>query len=177
MRRSILALAKFLSRLFTAKNQAAINGHDGLREQVQLAAQHDELAAHLADGWPVVFAEVGNGLEVGHQANGQPHELDVALGLAFQVPAGLDAIEVPVDVDLELHRRVVRRPASRQWLVSFEPHLVQVELFDKGLDNAANRVVGSNVVLQALRHQSDLGSILAFDVSLHGPAPKRVASL
>jgi hypothetical protein len=175
MRRSILALAKFLSRLFTAKNQAAINGHDGLREQVQLAAQHDELAAPLADGWPVVFAEVGNGLEVGHQANGQPHELDVALGLAFQAPAGLDAIEVPVDVDLELHRRVVRRPASRQWLVSFEPYLVQVELFDKGLDNA-NRVVGSNVVLQALRHQRDLRSILAFDESLHGPAPKCVAS-
>ena len=50
------------------------------------------------------------------------------------------------------------------------------QLHDGGLDNA-NRVVRTNVVLQALRHQCDLRSILSFDESLHDPAPKRVASL
>ena len=34
-------------------------------------------------------------------AYGQPHELDVALGFALQAPAGLDAIEIAVDVDLQ----------------------------------------------------------------------------
>jgi hypothetical protein len=45
------------------------------------AAQHHELAANLADGLAVVLAEVRYGLEVGHQAAGQPNQLDVALAL------------------------------------------------------------------------------------------------
>src|SRR5438128_12500257 len=47
---------------------AAVNGDDSFRKQLQLAAQHDELAAHLADRGPIVLAKVGNGLEVRHQA-------------------------------------------------------------------------------------------------------------
>jgi hypothetical protein len=46
-------------------------------EQFKAAARHHELAADLADGPAIVFAEVGYGLEVWHQATGQPNQLDV----------------------------------------------------------------------------------------------------
>jgi hypothetical protein len=103
MRRLIFASVKLRSRLFTAKNQAAVDGDDRLREQIELAAQHDELPAHVADGTAVVAAEIGNGLEVRREPTGEPHQLDVALALAFQAAAGLNAIEIAVDVDLQQH--------------------------------------------------------------------------
>lgn len=80
---------------------ATVDGHHGLREELHLTAQRDEAAAHIADVLAVVAAEVSNGLEVGSQAAGEPHEFDVALGLALQPAAGLDATEVAVDIELE----------------------------------------------------------------------------
>src|SRR4029077_5420580 len=62
---------------------AAVDGDHGLGEQLELAAQLDEAAAHVADADAVVMPEVGNGLEVGRQATSQPHQLDIALGLAL----------------------------------------------------------------------------------------------
>jgi len=78
---------------------AAVDGHDGLQEQIELATQRDELAASVAYRATVVAADVGDGLEVQRQPLGQPHELDIALGFALQASAGLDAVEVAVDVD------------------------------------------------------------------------------
>ena len=43
---------------------AAIDRHDGLAEQVELATQGHEPLAHIADAFPVIVAEVGDGLEV-----------------------------------------------------------------------------------------------------------------
>src|SRR6476619_2827957 len=69
-------------------------------KQFKAAAQHHELAADPADGLTIVLAEVGYGLEVRHQAAGQPNQLDVALALPLQPPARLHPIEVSVDVNL-----------------------------------------------------------------------------
>ena len=66
---------------------AAVEGHDRLREQAQLAAQHDELRARLLDRGAVVLAEVGDGLVVGREAPGEPHQLDIAPRLALQPSA------------------------------------------------------------------------------------------
>src|SRR5918993_444306 len=49
---------------------AAVHGDHGLREQLELAAQLDEAAAHVADADPVMVPEVGDGLEVRRQATG-----------------------------------------------------------------------------------------------------------
>src|SRR6187399_11360 len=68
-------------------------------------------------------------LKSGARAAGQPHELDVALCLALQPSTRLDPVQVPVDVDLQQDRRVVRRPAGRCRLRTFEPELLQIELF------------------------------------------------
>ncbi|OAP50123.1 hypothetical protein ATC00_09105, partial [Sinorhizobium americanum] len=60
---------------------AAVDGDDGSGEQVELAAQHHEPRAGGADRCPVVASEVGNRLEVRHQAAGEPHQFDIALAL------------------------------------------------------------------------------------------------
>ena len=69
-------------------------------------------AAYVADRPPVVFTEVGDGLEVRCQPTRQPHQLDIALRLALQAAAGLDTVQVAVDVDLQQHRGVVGGPPS-----------------------------------------------------------------
>src|SRR3974390_2262058 len=91
----------------------SVDGHDGAREQVELPAEHQEPCAGRADRRPVVAAEVGDGLEVRHQAASQPHQLDIALGLPLKPPARLDAVEIAVNVKLEqIARRIAR--ASRR---------------------------------------------------------------
>jgi hypothetical protein len=77
---------------------AAVDRNARFAEQLKPSAQHHELTADLADGLAIVFPEVGYGLEVRHQATGQPNQLDVALALPFQAPARLHPIEVSVDV-------------------------------------------------------------------------------
>src|SRR5438045_3374806 len=69
---------------------ATVDGHDGLREQVELAAQRHEAAADVADTGTIVAPEVGNSLEVRCQAACQPHQLDIASGLTLQATARLD---------------------------------------------------------------------------------------
>jgi len=80
---------------------AAIDGHHGMAEQVQLAAQGDELLAGVANAGAVVAAEIGNGLEVGRQVPSEPHDFNVALGLPLQPAARLHPIQIAVDVQLE----------------------------------------------------------------------------
>ena len=167
---------KLRSRLFTAKNQAAVDGHNGLREQVELATQHDELATRVTDRAAVVATEVGKGLEVRRQPLGQPHELDIALGFALQAPAGLDAIEVAVDVDLQQHRWVVGRSTRGCRVNTFEAQTSEIEFVNEHFNNP-DRVDFTHVVVQALGQQRDLGSILALDESLHVVARRDVATI
>jgi hypothetical protein len=60
----------------------------------------------------VILAEVGNGLEVGGEPPGQPHQLDIALRFAFQPPARLKAVEVAVEVNLQQRRGMIGRPVA-----------------------------------------------------------------
>ena len=145
---------------------AAVDGDDALGQQLELPAQRDEATADVADALAVVVAEVGDGLEVGRQAPGQPHDLDVALGLALEATAGLDPVQIAVDVDLEQHGRVVRRSARGRRLGALEPELPEVEFVDEGVDHP-DRVVFSDVVVEALREQGDLASVRSLDESLH----------
>ena len=86
---------------------AAVDRHDRLGEQVEPAAKLDELTAHRSDGRTIVATEVGDGLEVRRQASGEPHQLDIALGLPFKAAAGLDPIKIAVEVDLQKCRRMI----------------------------------------------------------------------
>src|SRR6266478_540018 len=80
---------------------ATVDRDHGLGEQVQPSAKHYELAAGRPDRGPVVLAEIGNGLEIRHEASGQPHQFDVTLGLPLQAPARRDAVEIAVEIDLQ----------------------------------------------------------------------------
>src|SRR5450755_4036259 len=68
---------------------AAVDSNSGLREELEVSAQHHEAAADVTYARAVVVPEVRDGLEVRRQAPRQPHHLDVALALAFQPPAAL----------------------------------------------------------------------------------------
>ena len=56
----------------------AIDRNNGAGEQAQLAAQHHKLGTHRPDRRAIVFAEVGNRLEVRRQPPSQPHQLGIA---------------------------------------------------------------------------------------------------
>jgi hypothetical protein len=78
-------------------------------KRFQRRPQHDELATDVLDGDRVLGAEVGQRLEVRSQAPDQPHQLEVATRLLLEPARRLDAVEVPVEVDLEHRRRVISR--------------------------------------------------------------------
>lgn len=153
---------------------AAIDGHDGLREQLELPAHADEALADVADARCVVVTEVGNGLEVRGEPASEPHQLDVASRLAFQAPAGLDAVQVAVDVELEKHRRMVRRPTGGSWVRAFEAECLKIEFLDEDIDHS-HRVVFTDIVIKTFRQQRNLLPVFAFDESLHrAPRLERV---
>src|SRR5207247_8788006 len=99
----------------------------------------------------------------------QPHQLDIALRFALQAAAGLDTVEVAVDVDLEQNRRVVGRPPCRRRLRAFKAQGLQIELVDERVDDA-HWVVFTDVVVETLWQQGDLASVFSLDESLHAVA-------
>ncbi len=65
---------------------AAIDGHQLTGYQTGGSAELDEGTARRHKGRFVVFAKVGDGLEVGFEPVDQPHHFDVALTLGFEPP-------------------------------------------------------------------------------------------
>ena len=103
---------------------------------------------------------------IGNQPTGEPHDFNVAGGLTLKPAARLNPIEIAVDVELQQHRRMVRRPASCLGINPAEPKLGQIELVDKDVDHA-NRIILANPILQALRKQRVLPAIRALNKALH----------
>jgi len=113
-----------------------------------------------------VAAETGNGLEVRRQAAREPHHLQNAPALALESMARLNPVEVAVDIDLEQHRRVVRRPVRLRGLDALEAELRQIQLVDECIDDPHRVVLGDEVV-QWLWQPRDLVPILSFDEPGH----------
>src|SRR5262249_53556788 len=108
----------------------SVNGHACHAQQIELAAQHDELPARLTNGRAVILAEVGDGLKIRCEPPGQPDHLDVALALSLQPPARRHAVEVAVDVELEHHLRMIAGPADIKRL-NVEAKPIEVDPVDK----------------------------------------------
>jgi hypothetical protein len=49
---------------------------------------------------PLSLPEVGDRLVVGDEPAKQPHQLDIAAGLALEPPARLHPVEIAVDIEL-----------------------------------------------------------------------------
>ncbi|MNL21791.1 hypothetical protein D3C87_1430960 [compost metagenome] len=135
-------------------------------EEIEVATKHYELPADAANGFAVVFAKVGNGFEVRSQTPRQPHQLDVALGLTLKPAAGLNPIEVAVDIDLQQDRGMVGRTPRCSRINTFKPKCTQVEFIDENVDHS-DWIFFGYVIVQALRQQSHLRPGLAFNESLH----------
>ena len=124
-----------------------------------------------ADGPAIVLAKVGNRLVIGNKPASEPHHFDVAYGLSLEPPARLDPIEVAVNVELQQHRRMIRRPTGRLGVDPAEPKIAQIELVDKDGDHP-NGIVLNNPIFQAFRKQRALSSIHPFNEALH-PIPRK----
>ncbi len=152
---------------------AAVDRHAGLRQQPHRAAQRNKARAHLADGSAIILAEVGNRLVIGHQPTHKPHHLDVVPSLTLKPPARLNPVEIAVDIELQQHRRMIRRPAGCLGSDPAKPKLGEIEFLDKYVDHP-NRIVLANPVFQAFRKQRALPAIRALDKALH-PIPPQIA--
>jgi hypothetical protein len=107
---------------------------------------------------------------IGHQTAAQPHDLDIAAGLALKPPARLHPVEVAVNVELQKDRGVIGRTARRLRIDAAEPQRAQIETFDKGLDHP-DRIVLGDKVLKSFRKKRDLAPIQTLDKALHHKLP------
>jgi len=74
-------------------------------------------------------------LKVRRQSAGQPHQFDIALGLPFEPPARLDAIEIAVEIDLQQRRGMISRPTRRFRNDALKPQRPQIQLVDEDVDH------------------------------------------
>jgi hypothetical protein len=89
------------------------------------------------------------------------------LALFLKAAAGLDAIEVTVNVELQKYGGVVGRPSGGCRLNPLESQLAQSQFIDKDIHDA--HWIGLRyVVVKAFREQRTLGSAFTFDEALHG---------
>jgi len=142
-----------------------------LRQQPHRAAQRNKARTHLANGTAIVLAEVGNRLVIGHEPARKPHHLDVVPSLTLQPPARLNPVEIAINIELQQHRRMIRRPPGCLRSYPVKSQLAQVEFLDKYLDHP-NRIALANPVFQAFRKQCALPAIRALNEALHRIPPQ-----
>src|SRR5258708_14584342 len=93
-----LRSVKFLSRLLTALNllpsMATIASEKSFRLRHKTMNSRHTLRIAL----PLSLRKICDGLEIRHQPTCEPDQLDITLRLAFQTPAGLNQVQVALDV-------------------------------------------------------------------------------
>lgn len=114
---------------------AAVDGDYRVRADLHGPTQRNKAAAHRRDRITVVLAEVCDGLEVWRKSPCQPDKLQVPLRFSLEASAGLDVVEVSVDIDLEQYGGVIRRPATCRSIGGLEAQLAQIKRLDKGIDD------------------------------------------
>jgi hypothetical protein len=137
-----------------------------------ISRQSSTKRADLAERQAVVFAEVRNRLVIGSEPTQQPHHLDIAPSFSFEPPARLHPVQVAVDVKLQEHRGMVRRPTSCRRFNPLEAHLRQIERIDKHIDHA-NGVTFVNEIIEAFGQQRPLPTISLLNEAPH-QFPRRI---
>src|ERR1041385_6342022 len=129
-------------------------------QQRLLAAELRECPADSNDRLLMVLAEVGNRLERRPHPVDQPVNFNIALCFPLKPAAGAHSIEVPINVELEQIAGPVRRAASGFRHRLGEAQRLQLQRFDKGIDQPY-LVVRRNQLVQRLRQQRHLIARLA----------------
>src|SRR6266699_140455 len=65
----------------------------------------------------------------------QPHHFNVAPSLSLKPSAGLDTIEIPVNVELQQHRWMIRRPTGCLGRDPVKSQLGQIESINKDVNH------------------------------------------
>src|SRR5476651_82283 len=160
-----LALVKFLSRAFTALNllpsiaATAWLNRSSRRHRSMNRRQVARIAA------PLSFLKSAMVLKSGARPR-QPHQLDVALALPLQPTARGDLVDVAINVDLQQHTRVIRRPSGRLRHDAREPQRPKVQLLNEHVDHP-NRVLFRHIIIQIFRKQDGPPAVLTLDEALH----------
>jgi hypothetical protein len=106
---------------FRPVGRRAVDGDAAFRQQSQQTAELDKLPAYLFDRSAIAFAEVGDGLVIGCQPPKQPHHFQISIALALQTPGSIARDNDSLDVELQVGRRVLLRPADVQRFDRLEP--------------------------------------------------------
>src|SRR4029077_6017408 len=83
-----------------------------------------------------------------------------------QPPARGDLVELAINVDLQQHARVIRRPSGRLRHDAREPKGPQVQLADEHVDHP-DRALLRDIVIQIFWKQDGLTAVLTLDEALH----------
>lgn len=143
---------------------AAIDGRNCMNEQPELAANQNEPGAGGASAGAVVASEISDRLEIWRQAARQPHQLDIPLRLALKTPARLDAVQIPIEVNLEQRRRVIAWSPGVRGLCPVE--ISKILLVDVRIDHP-RRIVVSDVIIETSRKKCLLRAIFALSKPGH----------
>ena len=154
-----LGAREVAARVVHALDAGAIDRHQLAAVEVEFAAKPDEVAKHLPERVPVVAPEVRDRLEVGLEPAQQPDHFKIAVRLGLQAATRTDAVQVTVDVQLQLVRGIVARPSRPLGPHSLEASLDQVKPFDERIYEG-NRIVRTNVVVNSVRKEQQLRTIL-----------------
>jgi hypothetical protein len=125
---------------------AAVDGDAIAPQYADPAAELDELRAGPPDGRAIVTPEIGDRLVIRHQAAGQPHQLDIAPGLALQSAAGGNLVQVAVDEELEQDRRVVARAPRPRRRRALKSQPGQIQLLDEQIDDPDQMILADPVL-------------------------------
>jgi len=150
---------------------AAVDGDAGRLQETELATEFDEPCTYLLERGSIVLPEVSDCLEVGCQSPQQPHHFEIAASLAFHAPARMHAVQITVDVELQVNRGVVGGPPGVGRIDAGKAQILEIEPVDKGIDET-NRIALIDPIIEAFWQQCRLRPIRSFDKSRH-PDPRR----
>ena len=107
------------------------------------------MRTNLLDGRAVVFAEIGDGFVIRNEPSRQPHHFQIAAGV-LQPPAGLDPIEIAINIKLEQRRWMISRPTGRRRDYAIEPQFAQFQRIDEYIDRP-HRIALVHPIIEAFR--------------------------
>src|SRR4051812_46356439 len=149
-RKLLLQLLARLDASFAgiAVEECSVDRHQFSAQQPGLTRQQHEVPVRSLQRRPIVLAEITDRSIGRCQPLEQPDHFQIALRLLLQPARRANLVQVPVQIQLQKIRRIIR------WLASSiaprtrvaEPQLIEIERLDVGLDRT-NWIVSSDVIL------------------------------
>src|SRR5215212_5880826 len=141
----------------------AIDRDQFTTEELQLLTQQREGTADFLDRLEVVFAKIGDRLEIRPELFEQPHQLKIASRLAFEETRGAKSVEIAIDIQLEQISRMVGWAAKRCGHGAEKAQFLQIELINEGI-NEADWIVVRDILIERRRKEEDRVTLDALNV-------------